>query len=935
MPTPVERTTAETRVVLLPLTKRDADALSRVLAAEGIACEPCGDIHAAAALASAGAGAVVVAEEALAGGADGLAAHVRDQPVWSDLPVVVLSRPGAESPAMARTLGALGNVTVVERPVRISTLVSVVRAALRARERQYQVRDQFAAQRRDQALIRQGEERLRAAFDQTAVGMVLSDLDGRIVRANEGFYRIVGRPAEELLGRDSRGYTHPDDVARNTDMVGLSRAAGPTGADYEKRYVRPDGRVVHARVNLSPVRDAAGAVAGLIAVVEDVSARREAEAALAEHRRRAEAALLAGEVGTYYWDIVADRVYGDRNFVPLYDVALDADGSAPLGAFVDAIHPDDRGRVGDLIRRTIATDVPFEAEYRVVGTGGERWVVARGRVERDAAGDAVGWPGVVVDITQRKRSEEALRAAEARLRQMADAMPQMVWVARPDGFHEYYNHQWYEFTGVPEGSTDGEGWNGMFHPDDRGRAWAAWRRSLTTGDPYEVEYRLWHHSGEYRWTLGRALAVRDAGGAIERWFGTCTDIDGLKRLTDERAALLANERAARAEVERASRMKDEFLATLSHELRTPLNAVVGWSQILRRGTQTEADLREGLATIERNALAQARIIEDLLDMSRIINGKVRLDVQRIDLGAVVRAAVETVQPAADGKGVRLHAVLDPTAGPVGGDPNRLQQVFWNLLSNAVKFTPRGGRVQVLLERVNSHLEVSVIDSGEGISPDFLPHVFDRFRQQDASTTRRHGGLGLGLAIVRQLVELHGGTVRVDSGGPGLGSTFVVAVPMTVVHAEAEASVGRRHPGAGPATAFDETCATLDGVRVLVVDDEPDARAVVQRLLEHCDAIVTTAGSAAEALERLQAERPQVLVSDVGMPGEDGYSLIRRVRELAPACGGRTPAVALTAYARAEDRISALTAGFDMHLVKPVQPAELVAVVASLALRHGV
>ena len=541
-----------------------------------------------------------------------------------------------------------------------------------------------------------------------------------------------------------------------------------------------------------------------------------------------------------------------------------------------------------------------------------------------------------VDLTEHKQAERAVRESEARFRQLADAMPQMVWVTRPDGYHEYYNRRWYEFTGVPEGSTDGDGWNGQFHPDDRERAWATWRHSLATGEAYEIEYRLRHHSGEYRWTLGRALPVRDEHGEIERWFGTCTDIDAMKGLMTEREHLLESERNARTEAERAGRIKDEFLATLSHELRTPLNAILGWSQILRgNGGASGEDLAEGLATIERNARAQTQIIEDLLDMSRIISGKVRLDVQRLDLAAVVQAGIDTVRPAADAKGIRIQAVLDPVAGPVSGDPNRLQQVFWNLLSNAVKFTPKGGRVQVLLERVNSHVEVSVIDTGQGIKAEFLPHVFDRFRQADASTTRQHGGLGLGLSIVKQLVELHGGGVRAKSAGVGHGTTFTVTLPLVVVHPEPEPEVRREHPAASiPADLHAEACVQLRGVRVLVVDDEADACAVVRRLLEDCGAVVRTASSAAEGLALFQSEPPDLLVSDIGMPGEDGYSLIKRVRALGKARGGGTPSLALTAYARPEDRMRAMRAGFSLHVVKPVEPVELITMVATLAQRNG-
>jgi PAS domain S-box-containing protein len=430
--------------------------------------------------------------------------------------------------------------------------------------------------------------------------------------------------------------------------------------------------------------------------------------------------------------------------------------------------------------------------------------------------------------------------------------------------------------------------------------------------------------------------VRDAAGNVVGASKTARDITERKAA---REAQLAAERAARAEAERVSRMKDEFLATLSHELRTPLNAILGWSQILRAGEPSRDDLVQGLETIERNARAQTRLIEDLLDMSRIISGKVRLDVQAVDLAGVIDAAVETVRPAAEAKGVRLRKVLDPHAGPVRGDPGRLQQVVWNLLTNAIKFTPRDGRVEVALERVSSHLEVSVSDTGVGIHPDFLPHVFERFRQGDASTTRSHGGLGLGLSIVKNLVELHGGTTRAKSPGEGRGATFIVHLPLSAArltepdrqHPTSPRAVGPLAPGVPPRDAPD-----LAGLKVLLVDDEPDARVLITRVLADSRASVVAAASAAEALEALDRDRPHVLVSDIGMPGVDGYEFIRRVRTRPDASGAALPAVALTAFARPEDRLRALHAGYQMHVAKPVEPAELLAVVASLTgrLRAG-
>jgi PAS domain S-box-containing protein len=397
----------------------------------------------------------------------------------------------------------------------------------------------------------------------------------------------------------------------------------------------------------------------------------------------------------------------------------------------------------------------------------------------------------------------------------------------------------------------------------------------------------------------------------------------------DRQRLLESERAARSEAERASYMKDEFLATLSHELRTPLNAVLGWATALRAGHFPTEELEQGLETIERNARVQAQIIEDLLDMSRIISGKVRLDVQRVDLPAVVAEAIDTVRATASAKGVRLQTIIDPLNAPVTGDPNRLQQVFWNLLSNAIKFTPKGGRVQVLLERVDSHVEVSIIDTGEGISPEFLPYIFDRFQQADASTTRRHGGLGLGLAIVKQLVELHGGSVRVKSSGTGKGATFIVSLPMTVLHPLQE-PWERGHPQSKPRDLPSVPAISLNNVSVLVIDDELDARNLLKLLLESAGAVVYLAPSAEQGMEHLLTKSVDVLICDIGMPDVDGYSLMRRIRALNDGQKSEVAAVALTAYARLEDRTEAMSAGFQNHLPKPVEPAEFLAVVHSLA-----
>ncbi len=426
----------------------------------------------------------------------------------------------------------------------------------------------------------------------------------------------------------------------------------------------------------------------------------------------------------------------------------------------------------------------------------------------------------------------------------------------------------------------------------------------------------------------RPVRVRTMIGAVRGALRARTRQYATRALIDERAALLVREREARAEAEATSRSKDEFLATVSHELRTPLNAMLGWARMLTTGRLDEEKSARALQAIERNAVAQAQLIDDLLDVSRIISGKLRLDLVEVDFPRVVEAAVDSVRPAMDAKGIQFTPLLDPAASEVMGDPNRLQQVVWNLLSNAIKFSPKRGRVRLSLTRIDSHIELSVSDNGQGIDPEFLPRLFQRFQQADGGPTRTQGGLGLGLAICRHLVELHGGTIDADSNGLGTGTTFTVRLPVLPLRATPP-DHRRVHPTLDRNVAF-ERPSELVGLRVLVVDDQPDARELLVALVADCGGTAHEASSASEAMRILVAERPDVIVSDIGMPGEDGHSFIRRVRSLPAEQGGRTPAAALTAYARAEDRRQAMKAGFEMHIPKPVEPAELVTVLATLA-----
>ncbi|MHC0061480.1 ATP-binding protein [Nostoc sp. UIC 10890] len=528
------------------------------------------------------------------------------------------------------------------------------------------------------------------------------------------------------------------------------------------------------------------------------------------------------------------------------------------------------------------------------------------------------------EILERQRILEVLRQSEERYRYLAEAIPQLVWTTNPNGECDYFNQNWCDYTGLTLEQSLGSGWLAALHPDDIQSADEVWSNAVKNGIMYNNEYRFKRASdGSYRWQLARGLPLKDEQGFVVKWFGTCTDIHEQKQILEERAHLLELEQVARAKAETANRIKDEFLAVLSHELRTPLNAILGWSKLLQTRRLDQVKTSEALATIERNATLQVQLIEDLLDISRILQGKLTLNITKINLESTVLSALETMQLAAETKLIEVNTAFEPDVGEVLGDSTRLQQVVWNLLSNAVKFTPKGGKVEVRLEQADGYAQIVVSDTGKGISADFLPFVFDYFRQADSTSTRNFGGLGLGLAIVRNIIEMHGGMVKAESHGEGKGAIFTVSLPLL--------------PDESPSLTDEQNYPAflvpnslpLNGIRVLVVDDDADSRDFVAFVLEQDGAFVIAVSSAYEALQTLAEVKLDVLVSDISMPDMDGYMLIHQVRNLIPEQVGQIPAIALTAFARNDDQQEALKAGFQMHLPKPLNPEELIAAIAQL------
>jgi PAS domain S-box-containing protein len=782
--------------------------------------------------------------------------------------------------------------------------------------------------RRAEHRARLSEDSLRITLESIGDAVIATDGHGCVTYMNPVAQSLTGWDMREAKGKELAEVFHIiNEHSRaivESPVAKVLREGMVIGLTNHTVLVSRDGREIPIDDSGAPIKDEEGNTTGVVLAFHDITERRRSEEAVTKLAAIVESSddaifgkTLEGIITS--WNRGAQKLYGYT-------------GQEAIGQHVSLLVPPDRpDEVPGILRRLKAGEHIEHFETIRRKKNGELVQVSLTiSPTKNEAGEVIGASTIARDITGRKDMEKALRQSEERFAKAFESSPLALTITSlQTGRLLEVNETFTQLSGYTREEAVGHTtlelglWS---RPSDRTEELAA---IVQDGRVHNIEYR-------FRMKDGRELVGMLSAEQIEIGGQPCAltviqDVTGKKHDEAERERLLTLEREARIEAEEANRLKDEFLATLSHELRTPLTAMLGWTRMLRMRQLDEQTSMHALETIERNVRVQAKLIEDLLDVSRIITGKLRLDTRAVELVPVIESTIDSIQPAAEAKEITLERAIDPTVSPVLGDAARLQQVVWNLLSNAVKFTPKGGHIRIRLERIESYAAVTVTDSGIGISLDFIPYVFDRFRQADSSSTRSHGGLGLGLAIVRHLVELHGGTVEVKSDGAQRGSSFTVKLPLMAVNIRNE--IGTEAGAAADGDGMDGTTLAcppqLQGVRVLVVDDEADARQLVALVLGECEAVVETASSASEAIEAARRVRPDVIISDIGMPDEDGYGLIKRLREEEDPRLKELPAVALTAYAGEDDRARSLDAGFQIHLAKPVDPQALISAVEQL------
>jgi PAS domain S-box-containing protein len=750
-----------------------------------------------------------------------------------------------------------------------------------------------------------------------------------LAECNDAMARMYGHnSADQILGARIGDLLIKSDPQNIAFLCNLKRSNYRL-TDVETHEMDRYGNTKYFLNNLIGIQDN-GAIVRAWGTQRDITDQKRAEQALRMSKDRLRRITDATQDALWEIDLKTNHLWWSEGARPLFG---HSSGELQIGLedWYRAIHPEDVDRVRAKFEAFMSGDeTDWFDEYRFRRADGSYVYIHDQGQKFYESGAAVCIAGAMVDITERKRAEEALRESEERFSKAFQASPDALVISRiADGVILEVNDSFVALSGYDRNELIGQStiMLGLYvDPAVRQTAVATIKRQNYVRD---LEFAMKRKSGEERLVSFSAEPLDLRGEHC--WLTIGHDITQRRQAERERERLLQQEKAAREEAEAASRMRDEFLATISHELRTPLTTILGWARMLSDGTLSQNQTRRALEVIAQNATSQARLVDDMLDTSRIITGRLKFDVQPVDIERVFQAAVDVIRPSAEAKRISLRVVIEHTGALVLGDPNRLQQVIWNLLSNAVKFTNEGGSVEARLTCTEARIEISVSDTGIGIEPHFLPYIFDRFRQADSTSTRRYGGVGLGLAIVRHVVEMHGGSVLASSPGTHQGSTFTVTFPLASAarpprpesrSAEAEA----KQPIEGTDM---EKHQRLDGLRVLVVEDDPDTLDMLSFILATRGAEVITASSTAEALKGFERSQPDVLVSDLAMPDQDGYDLIKYVRSRGRERGGNIPAVALSAYTRAEDRTRALAAGFQMHVSKPVDPDKLIAVVASL------
>ncbi|MGK7951134.1 MAG: PAS domain S-box protein [Xenococcaceae cyanobacterium] len=881
---------------------------------------------------------------------------------------------------------------------------------------------------------------LQSIISDTPDVIVVKDLEGRYVNANQAAANWLGITVGEMLGKDDT-QLFPPQIARSIMEMDRQVITEQKFVSYEEEIpLKQTTRML--LTSKYPWRDATGSVLGVIGISRDITALKESERKLKANEQLLRLALSSAKAGSWDWNIATEEIIWSPENYDLY--GLDPkQGSLIYQDWEKFIHLEDRKTLDREIKAVLAGESEeFRSEFQIIHPQkGVRWLLGIGNVTCNEEGKPIRLSGINLDITERKLIEENLRNSERHLRRVLDSLfsfvgvltpdgilievnrtalnaanlqlddvinkhftetywwsydpqiqaqlnnaisraargenvhydvkvrlgaekyilidfsliplfdvegqveylipsgiditdreaskqalkesedelrliteviPQQIWTALPDGKVDYVNRRWKEFTGIPLKQMKDRGWEIIVHPDDLERVKQNWTEAIKSGKKYNIEARLRKKDGTYRWFLGRARPLRNKEGKILKWYGTNTDITLIKELEEKL-------REQTEDLIQANRLKDEFLAIVSHELRTPLNPILGWSQLLATGRLDAEKTTQGIEIIQRNAKLQVQLINDLLDVSRILRGKLELKVTPLNLESIIKSALATVQLSAEAKSIQITTEFEPNIGQVSGDARRLQQIVWNLLSNAIKFTPEGGQVNVTLERVENQALMKIRDTGQGIASDFLPYVFDRFRQAENVTTRKFGGLGLGLAIVRHLTEIHGGSVSVTSPGEGQGATFSVKLPLM--------NTPNTDRGNNNSSLEAVKPDRFNNLRVLVIEDEIDSRDILTLVLEQEGATVTPVKSASEALAAIKNSTFDLIVSDIGMPQIDGYTLMKQIRALPQ--GKNIPAIALTAYAGEVDRQHSLEAGYQSHISKPINIPKLIDIIVQL------